>query len=105
MSLMSLINNILRKKKNKTYCGEVHLITGSGGGKSTSAYGVALRALGHGKKVVIIQFMKGRKDIGEFKFQKQIKNLEVKQFGRTGWVNLNNPSEKDKELASDGLAY
>lgn len=105
MSLVSLINDILGKKKNKISCGEVHLITGSGGGKSTSAYGVALRALGHGKKVVIIQFMKGRKDIGEYKSQKQIANLEVKQFGRSGWVNLKNPSEKDKELAREGLAY
>lgn len=85
--------------------GEVHLITGDGAGKSTSAYGVAMRALGHGLKVIVIQFMKGRKNIGEYKVQRKLKDYEVRQFGRAGWVNLKHPSEKDKELARHGMAY
>ena len=83
----------------------VYLWTGDGWGKSTSAFGVALRAMGHGKKVVIIQFMKGRKDIGEFKMQSSLDNLEVKQFGREEWVDLEKPSDDDKELAGNGLAF
>lgn len=81
----------------------VYLWTGEGWGKTTSAFGCALRAAGHGFKSIIIQFMKGRKEIGEYKIQKQLPNVEVLQFGRPGWVNLDNPSEKDKKLAKEGL--
>lgn len=84
----------------------IYLWTGNGWGKTTSALGVALRAIGHGKRVVIIQFMKGRKDIGEYKVRKRLKpNYEIYQFGRRGWVDLKNPSKKDKELAHQGLEF
>lgn len=44
--------------------GLIHLYTGEGKGKTTAAMGLALRAAGSGKKVLIVQFMKGR-DTGE----------------------------------------
>lgn len=44
------------------------VITGNGKGKSTSAFGTLARALGHGMKVGVCQFIKGRTDTGEEAF-------------------------------------
>lgn len=82
----------------------VYLWTGKGWGKSTSAFGSALRALGHGYKVIIIQFMKGRKNIGEYKIRKKLgSKYQIYQFGRKGFVDLKKPSKEDKKLAKLGL--
>jgi cob(I)alamin adenosyltransferase len=88
--------------KNKN----VYLWTGNGWGKTTSALGVGLRAIGHGQKVIIIQFMKGRKYIGEYKVRNRLKpNYEIYQFGRENFVDLKNPSEKDRQLARKGFEF
>ena len=42
--------------------------TGTGKGKSSAAFGVVARALGHGMKVAVVQFVKGRTDTGEEAF-------------------------------------
>ena len=84
--------------------GNVYLWTGNGWGKTTSAIGVAVRAIGHRKKVVVVQFMKGRKDIGEYKARKKL-GYEIRQFGRKGFVNLRKPSARDKELAQKGMEF
>ena len=55
----------LKIRKNKK--GLVIVFTGSGKGKTTAALGMALRTLGHMKKVVIIQFIKGSWETGEEK--------------------------------------
>jgi cob(I)alamin adenosyltransferase len=44
------------------------VITGNGKGKSTSAFGTMARALGHGMKVGVVQFIKSRTDTGEEAF-------------------------------------
>jgi len=58
------------------------VITGNGKGKTTSALGMVLRAIGHGMKVSIIQFIKGRSDIGEIAALKQFTKVELIQCGK-----------------------
>lgn len=84
----------------------IHLYTGEGEGKTTNALGLAIRTVGHGRKAVIIQFMKGRKWVGEYKIMDRLKpDYEIYQFGREDWVNLSNPGSEDKELAKKGLEF
>jgi len=49
--------------------------TGNGKGKSSAAFGVVARALGHGMKVAVIQFVKGRSDTGEEAFYERVAEL------------------------------
>lgn len=85
--------------------GNIFLITGNGVGKTTAALGAALRACGHRQGVVMVQFMKGRKDIGEFKIQNQLKTFKVFQFGRKQFVDLKHPELEDMKLAAKGLDF
>ena len=84
----------------------IYLFTGEGGGKTIAALGLALRAVGQRRRVIIVQFMKGRKDTGEYKAAKQLAPyLQIYQFGREGLVNLRHPSAGDKALATKGFEF
>ena len=48
------------------------VLTGNGKGKSSSAFGMVARALGHGLKVAVAQFIKGRSDTGEEAFFRDV---------------------------------
>lgn len=86
--------------------GFIHVYTGDGEGKTLTAFGLALRAVGHGYKVIIIQFMKGRKDVGEYKVKDKLQpEYEIYQFGREEFVDLNNPQPIDYELAKKALEF
>lgn len=86
--------------------GLIILYTGTGAGKTTSALGLALRCIGHNFKVVVIQFMKGRKNVGEYLVKDMLyPNYEIYQFGREEWINLSSPSDEDRELALRGLNF
>jgi cob(I)alamin adenosyltransferase len=86
--------------------GYVYLYTGTGGGKTANALGLALRSVGHNHKVVIIQFMKWWKNTGEYKIRKKLQPYyEIYQFGRKGWIGLNNLGEEDKKLTKKGLEF
>ncbi len=54
--------SIARSDSNK---GLLLVLTGNGKGKSSSAFGMLARALGHGMKVAVAQFVKSRRDTGE----------------------------------------
>ena len=96
----SRIKKFLSRKR-----GIVYVFTGDGEGKTTAALGLGLRALGHGKTVVVIQFMKGRKYVGEYRVQDIIKNYEVYQFGKEQFVDLKHPDSEDRRLAQEGLNF
>ena len=53
---------LARKTKEK---GLLMVHTGKGKGKTTAAMGLVMRALGHGKRVGIVQFVKGKWETGE----------------------------------------
>src|SRR3972149_8641178 len=83
--------------------GLIHVYTGNGKGKTTAAFGLALRAAGRGLKVFILQFMKGR-NYGEVKAVKLLKPyITIKKTGLCTFVDKNNPSRKDIKLAGEGL--
>lgn len=67
----------------KTKKGLIHIYTGKGKGKTTAALGLALRAIGWGRKVCIFQFMK--KGInGEYKASSLLgRHLKVVTFDQT----------------------
>lgn len=48
--------------------GKLLTFIGTGDGKTTAALGHAIRAAGHGKRVVVLHFMKGRENVGEYKY-------------------------------------
>lgn len=109
--------------------GIVQIYTGNGKGKTTAAIGQAFRALGHGHKVCMIQFMKTAKRYGELHVAEGLDNFEVIQTGRPCpkiqeeacsleeirelqdcddclecFVDPDNPSKEDFEWAKIGLA-
>lgn len=102
--------------------GLVQIYTGNSKGKTTCALGLSLRAVGHGLKVCILQFMKGGAYTGElYAAERLFPNLKMIQFGRgCPWAGLikagyrkctgcgqcfaiGKGKEEDKELAQ--LAY
>ncbi len=82
--------------------GLIMVFTGDGKGKTTAAVGQAVRALGHGFKVYMIHFMKGR-DYGEFLALTRMPNLTLVKAGRDDFVDREKPDQVDVELARDGF--
>jgi cob(I)alamin adenosyltransferase len=100
--------------------GYIYLYTGTGGGKTANALGLALRSVGHKKSVVIIQFLKWKKDIGEILVKERLAPYyEIYQFGREAWLGeeqktaefagekftVERVKSHDKELARKGLDF
>lgn len=56
--------------------GLIHIYCGDGKGKTTAALGLALRASGHGNKVLLVQFLKARPS-GELKSLAHLPNIEI----------------------------
>ncbi len=85
--------------------GCLQVYTGNGKGKTTAAFGLAVRAAGRGLKVFIGQFMKGS-EYGELEGARMLGGLVcVEQFGSPQCIpRRSEPNPEDIELARKGLA-
>jgi len=89
----------LVEKNNK---GMVQVFTGNGKGKTSAALGAVIRALGHGLKVFIVFFMKGKYPYGEFSTLSKLPNVDVASFGLrclTDQANINPEEIEQAKLA------
>lgn len=86
--------------------GIVIVYTGGGKGKTTASLGMALRAVGHGQKICIIQFIKGSWSYGEMKSVKRLEpELEfiISGKGFVGIIDDKSPREEHEKIAQEAL--
>ncbi len=79
------------------------VLTGNGKGKSSSAFGMVARALGHGMKVGVAQFIKGRSDTGEEAFFRRQADVTWHVLGE-GFTWETQNLARDTETAQRGWA-
>jgi cob(I)alamin adenosyltransferase len=72
--------------------------TGNGKGKSSAAFGVVARALGHGLQVGVVQFVKGRSDTGEEAFFRRQSGVHW-HVGGEGFTWETQDKERDAKAA------
>jgi len=82
--------------------GYIHIYTGDGKGKTTAALGLALRAVGAGKHVFIVQFVKGMPYSEIVSIKKYLPGITLLQYGLDCFI-INKPTSKDIEAAQRGL--
>jgi cob(I)alamin adenosyltransferase len=79
--------------------------TGNGKGKSSAAFGVLARALGHGLSAVVIQFVKSRSDTGEEAFFRRQPNLQWHVMGAGfTWETQDDAKDAAAAQAAWGMA-
>ena len=79
--------------------GCVHIYCGDGKGKTSASLGLALRAAGRGKKVLMVRFLK-TEDSGEVSALRHVPGIEVEPCGREfGFVSRMSPGQKAEAAA------
>ena len=84
--------------------GLVQIFTGNGKGKTTAALGTVIRALGHGRRVYLVYFMKGDYPYGERRILSKLPDVTMVSFGQKGFVDPANIKPEEKEQARLALA-
>jgi len=93
-----------RVKKATEERGVFVFLTGSGKGKSSSAFGMVVRALGYGQKIGVVQFIKGNRTTGEGLFLSQLHpEVDHYQMG-TGFTWDSQDRERDIAAAEQAWA-
>lgn len=84
------------------------VFTGNGKGKTTAALGCAMRALGHGKRVLMIQFIKGSWETGEQIFPKKfhipVSKFQIIPAGR-GFVKISDPAAQQAGYGASKIPF
>ncbi len=75
--------------------------TGPGKGKTTAAFGMALRAIGHGMTVGVVQFIKGGQDSAERAVLRRFENVDFQTLGE-GFTWRTQDRERDMAAAERG---
>lgn len=83
--------------------GYIHVYTGNGKGKTSAAFGLAVRALCAGYRVYIGQFVKSMK-YNETKLEKLFPTLRIEQLGRGCYINRK-PDMEDIQMAQQALTH
>jgi cob(I)alamin adenosyltransferase len=85
--------------------GLVMVFTGDGKGKTTAAFGQALRAIGRGMRVAVVQFIKSRQTPGEVRIAKRLAPALTVHVCGAGYVHgQKGPRPQDLEAAERGVA-
>ena len=111
---------VVEGDEDKEHLGLVHVLTGTGKGKTTSSIGLAVRALGSNLRVYMIQFLKSGSTGEVYTIRKHLPGMEVMQFGvdavkerqqkldifrDKGGKFIFNPDEEEKEAAMLGFQH
>ena len=84
----------------------LHIYFGDGKGKTSAGMGACVRALGHGKHILIVQFLKNSGfATGEVKFLSRHRGVTFKQFGCPGFVVDGKFPPALKALVRKGLDF
>lgn len=83
--------------------GLIHVYTGNGKGKTTSAMGLIVRCVGHEGKVAMVQFMKGWPFYGEIKGLSYLPGVELFRTGSDRCFKKGEHTEVDLREARRGL--
>ena len=83
--------------------GVLILLKGNGKGKSSSAFGTMARALGHGQRAAVIQFIKGTIDTGEHRFFRDHPHVDFHVMGHGFSWETRDP-KREAEAAQNAWA-
>ena len=85
--------------------GLIQVYTGNGKGKSTAAFGLALRASGCEMRTAIVQFMKKGEWYGEIKAFRNLPLVDIYSYGGGGFLKKGvAPDAENLKLAADAMA-
>lgn len=96
--------NKAKEQKPRLEKGLVSILTGAGKGKTTSAIGSVVRAVGHGLRAYVVFFAKGNKyEHGEFKVLAGLPNVTMANFGQRGWIAKGRTTPEQREQAHQAI--